>query len=129
MSFSSEVKKEICTIELFDRELLKAELYGMLLFGRTFRENSIVFTTENQYVSKRITTLLENLYMPIIEKHTTLRTKTNENRLFKISVVGDDDCMRIFDDFGHSNSQVTLRVNRANISGDEPARAFVRGAF
>lgn len=48
MSFSSEVKKEICTIELFDRELLKAELYGMLLFGRTFRENSIVFTTENQ---------------------------------------------------------------------------------
>lgn len=129
MSFSSEVKKEICTIELFDRELLKAELYGMLLFGRTFRENSIVFTTENQYVSKRITTLLENLYMPIIEKHTTLRTKTNENRLFKISVVGDDDCMRIFDDFGHSNSQVTLRVNRANISGDESARAFVRGAF
>ena len=34
MSFSSDVKKEICSVEQFDREALKAELYGMLLFSR-----------------------------------------------------------------------------------------------
>lgn len=36
MSFSSDVKKEICSVEQFDREALKAELYGMLLFSRNF---------------------------------------------------------------------------------------------
>ena len=29
MSFSSDVKKEICSVEQFDRESLKAELYGI----------------------------------------------------------------------------------------------------
>ena len=36
---------------------------------------------------------------------------------------------RIFSDFGHSVSQVTLRVNRANVPGEEFSSAFVRGVF
>ena len=47
MSFSSQLKKELCANEILDREMLKAELYGMLLFGKTFAEDKIVFTTEN----------------------------------------------------------------------------------
>ena len=43
MSFSSDVKKEICSVEQFDREALKAELYGMLLFSRNFSPNKITF--------------------------------------------------------------------------------------
>ncbi len=129
MSFSSEVKREICSNDVFDRESLKAELYGLLLFGKTFSEGSIIFTTENKYVSKRITMLLQNLYMPIIEKRTALRTKSEQSQLYRISVVGGDDCKRIFDDFGHSRSQVTLRVNRANVSSDELSKSFLRGVF
>lgn len=129
MSFSSDVKKEICCAEIFDKEALKAELYGLLLFGKAFSEDAIVFTTENKYVSKRITMLLQNLYMPIIEKRTALRTKSVESQLYKISILGADDCKRIFDDFGHAKAQVTLRVNRANLSSDELAKAFVKGAF
>ena len=78
MSFSSEIKKELCSAEVFDRELLKAELYGMLLFGKTFSESRIVFKTENTYACKRITFLLQNLYMPIIEKQSALRTKSKD---------------------------------------------------
>ncbi len=129
MSFSSEVKKEICGIEMFDRECLNSELYGLLLFGKSFSQHSILLTTENKYVCKRTALLLQNLYMPILEKQSTLRTRSHEGHLYKLSVVGEDDCARIFDEFGHSPSQVTLRVNRANLSGDESAKAFVRGVF
>ena len=44
MSFSSDVKKEICSVEQFDREALKAELYGMLLFSRNFSPNKITLS-------------------------------------------------------------------------------------
>ncbi len=129
MSFSSDIKKELCGVQCFDREALKAELYGILLYGKTFREDSIVFTTENVYSAKRACFLLENLYMPIIERQTALRTRSGEGHLYKIIVVDANDCRRIFNDFGHSRSQVTLRVNRANVSGEEHSAAFVRGVF
>lgn len=129
MSFSSDVKKELCSNEILDRELLRAELYGMLLFGKTFSEDKIVFTTENTYASKRITLLLQNLYMPIIEKQTALRTKSSDSHLYKIVVMDSDDCKRIYNDFGHIKSQITLRVNRANVYSEELSSAFVRGVF
>ena len=129
MSFSSDVKKELCAVGCFDRETLKAELYGFLLFGKTFSADKIVFTTESKYAAKRFSFLLENLYMPIIEKQTALRARSSDSCLYKIAVVDSDECRRIFEDFGHAATQVTLRVNRANVSGDEFSAAFIRGAF
>ncbi|MEE3475278.1 MAG: hypothetical protein VZQ79_08050, partial [Ruminococcus sp.] len=87
MSFSSEVKKELCRTESFDRDVLRAELYGMLLFGKVFRDNQIVFTTESSHAARRITMLLENLFMPIIEKQTALRPKSDEMKLYRISLI------------------------------------------
>ncbi len=129
MSFSSDVKKELCSRDKINKDVLKAELYGMILFGKIFSEDKIVFTTENSDASKRITFLLQNLYMPILEKHAALRTKNNDSHLYKISVIDSDDCKKIFEDFGHSKSQVTLRVNRANVYSDELSSAFLRGVF
>lgn len=76
-----------------------------------------------------MTDLLEELYMPIIEKETTLRVRTTEHHLSKISLINADDCLRIFDDYGHHDNDISLRVNRANISSDELVAAFLRGAF
>ena len=129
MSFSSDVKKEICSVEQFDREALKAELYGMLLFSRNFSPNKITFTTESNYAGNRLIFLLQNLYMPIIEKQSALRTKSSDSHLYKIIVVDGNDCKRIFEDFGHTDGQITLRVNRADLSSEELSQAFLRGVF
>ena len=67
--------------------------------------------------------------MPIIEKETALRVRTTEHHLSKISLINSDDCARIFDDYGHHDNDISLRVNRANISSDELVAAFLRGAF
>lgn len=129
MSFSSDIKKELSLAEVFDRDILKAELYGMLLFGKTFSESKMVFKTENTFACKRITMLLQNLYMPIIEKQTDLRTKNTDKHLHKVIIVDSDECKKIYEDFGHSSTQVTRRVNRANVCSEELARAFIRGVF
>lgn len=129
MSFSSDVKRELCRFESFERDVLCAELYGMLLFGKEFRENQIVFTTESSHAARRIIMLLQNLFMPIIEKQTTLRPKSDESKLYRISLIDSEECRRVFESFGHDRNEVTLRVNRANVSGDEHAAAFVRGVF
>lgn len=129
MSFSSDIKKELCSSQSFDREELRAELYGILLFGKTFSSESIVFTTESSHALKRTVMLLENLYMPIIEKQTALRTKSGSGHLYKMKLIDSGECGRIFEDFGHSEKQVTLRVNRAVIGREELAAAFVRGVF
>lgn len=129
MSFSAEIKKELCSREVYDREQLKAELYGMLLFGKAFRSGKIVFTTESEYACKRVTMLLQNLFMPIIEKQAALRPRSRDSRLFKISLIDSRDCERVLGEFGHSANEVTLRVNRANVSSEELSAAFVRGVF
>ena len=129
MSFSSEVKRELCLRESFDRDTLRAELYGMLLFGKVFRENQIIFTTESIHAGRKLTFLLQNLFMPIIEKQTTLSPKSGETKLYKLLLIDSDECRRVYESFGHSGKEVTLRVNRANVSSEELSAAFVRGVF
>lgn len=129
MSFSSDIKKELSAVQVFDRDTLKAELYGFLLFGKVFRQDSIVFSTESTHALKRASMLLENLYCPIIEKQAALRTKAGHSHLYKLRLIDPEECRRIYDDFGHTVSQVSLRVNRANLWGEEQTAAFIRGVF
>ena len=129
MSFSSDIKQELCRVGNFNRESLRAELYGMLLFGRTFREDKIVFKTESADACRRVTLLLENLYMPIIEKQVSLSRKSSEPKQYRISVPNSSECSRIYHDFGHSKGEVTRRVNRANVFSEELSASFVRGVF
>lgn len=129
VSFSSDIKSELCKLKSSDIELLKAELYGILLYGKIFSGDKIVFKTENPAACIRTAELLQTLYMPIIERQSDLRAKNSSRHLYKVIVVDSDDCKRIFEDFGHTNSQITLRVNRANVYSDELAAAFIRGVF
>ena len=129
MSFSSDIKKELCCIEISETEMLKAELYGMLLFGKDFSDSKIVFKTENPDACRRIIYILQQLYMPIIEKQSELRTKNTDRHLYKVIIIDSDECRKIYEDFGHSKMQITRRVNRANLSSEELSSAFIRGVF
>ncbi len=129
MSFSSEIKTELCALKSSDEEILKAELYGILLYGKTFSADKIVFKTENPAACIRTAELLQTLYMPIVEQQSGLRVKNSDRHLYKVIVVDSDECKKIYEDFGHTASQITLRVNRANVYSDELSAAFVRGVF
>ena len=54
MSFSSEIKRELCGVE-FKRECcLRAECYGAWLFSKCFTMKENAFVTENGAVARRM---------------------------------------------------------------------------
>lgn len=135
MSFSSDVKRELCSIEIsagdsLGMERTLAECYGMLLYGKKFSFSEISLSTESRCTAGKFVNFLTGLFSPppIIDTIRSLKTKTDEIRLYTVKVVNSDDCMRIFERFGHDKTQINLRVNMANIE-DETVPDFLRGVF
>lgn len=129
MSFSFDVKKELCNIPFGEKEQMYAECYGMLLFAKRFSPREIVLKTENLYVASRFKHLLSILFNPIIEKVSTLKFKSTDTMLHKVSVISSDDCQRIYEYFGHTFKDINLRINRANLENDSLYSSFLRGVF
>ncbi len=129
MSFSNEVKKELCKINNKIPEIDRAETYGMLLFCHPFSAKEIRFRTENECAAKRFSQFTAEITQSSVETVSTLTARKNNASIYKSGVVSPDDCKRIFDMFGHEDNCSSLRVNMANIEFEPCAAAFLRGAF
>ncbi len=129
MSFSSDVKKELCSITNKDYAELYGECYGMLLFARRFTLREILFKTENFYAASRFENFIMELFHPIIEKKSSLKIKNSNTMLYKVSIVSSDECKNIYENFGHTKRDVKLMINRANIDSENSYSSFLRGVF
>ena len=129
MSFSFDVKKELCNITLENKNQMYAECYGMLLFAKKFSAIDIVLKTENIYVADRFSYLLSELFGVIIEKKSSLKSKTAKTQIHKVQVLCQDDCKKIFEHFGHQTKDINLRINRGNLENENLYADFLRGAF
>lgn len=129
MSFSKKTKEELCRAEFISDEQKQAAAYGMLLFSRLFSASAINFTTESRHTAMLYSETISSMTSSIIELSVKLTRRGGENRLFTLSVPDVNDCRKIFDIFGHSVSSPSLRINRANIDGDECLAYFLRGVF
>ncbi len=129
MSFSTETKHEICRKLSTRVSLQYSELYAMLLLGREFGPNSIVFKTENEHTFSHFIFLTEKLFKAKCEVVAPLKGASGRNRTYTVTVISPEKCRKIFEHYGHDERDVTLRVNRANIDDEEEQRAFIRGAF
>lgn len=129
MSFASLVKKELCSSTASNVSGLRAELYGMMLFSKKFSDERITFKTENKYTVNRYISLASNLFTPLIEKTSALACGKNSSRLYTVNFIDENDCRRIFEDYGHSKSSISLRINWANIDEEELLPYFLRGVF
>lgn len=126
MSFATDTKKELCCDVSTDVDVLRAELYAMIILSRYFTSEKIVFKTENKQTANRFMSLCTMLFSPIIERTEPL---TNKSKTYTVKIIDSSDCKRIFEFFGHDDRDINLRVNRANIPDANCERAFVRGAF
>jgi len=129
MSFSTDTKQELCK-KLSTRVLLQySELYAMLLLGRSFTADSIVFKTENEHTFSHYLFLMNKLFKPQFEVVAPMRGETGRNKNYTVTLTRPSDCRRIFEHYGHDSRELSLRVNRANIEDEDQHRAFIRGAF
>ncbi|MFY9197720.1 MAG: DNA-binding protein WhiA [Acutalibacteraceae bacterium] len=131
MSFSSSVKKELIDFEnsRIDDEInytqccTHAQQYGLLLFCRGFSVSGINMQTENESIAK--------MYAKTIEQITgqIQPIKCSAAGKYSVSVQGEKKRKKVIEHFGYTGSEITLRINRANLLDECCYSAFLRGAF
>lgn len=124
MSFSGDVKNEICAVTETVEDCCKiAECYGALIMGKSFSSREIKFSTEYEFVARHVCDLLtECLGEKICE------IKQNKTK-FQFIIKNKKDIEKVLYFFGHEPNQLNLRINRANIMNECCYPAFMRGVF
>lgn len=122
MTFSSQIKKELCSIVNINQCCFHAQVYGLVLFAH-FNNFMFSMTTENKDVF--------NLYCNCLKNYLKCKIEVNDLGTRKLTAYCEDEesKKRAFDKFGHSLNETTLRINHANFDNICCVGAFLRGAF
>lgn len=122
MSFSSDVKSEIAKTENLSSCCLHAQVYGLVLFAH-FSKYNFSITTENNDVFE--------LYLSYLREYCGVEPTISDSGTKKMTAYlkSDSEKEKVFEKFGHSLKEATLRINRANIADECCPGAFLRGVF
>ena len=101
MSFSSNVKQELCRLPINRKLEAAAELYGILLYCNAFTADLVRITTESRDLAERLPRLMKKVFG------------------FSFDQEPEESAGR----------DVTLHVNYGMLEEDEERLAFLRGAF
>ena len=128
MSFSTDIKEELCELQTASACCKKAEALGMLIFGRAFSLSEMTFMTELNCVALHYCNLIEELtgVKPVISY-----SKAGNH---KVRIDTKEDRQKILDFFGYTGKEISLSINFANFENTDEEEnccysAFVRGAF
>ncbi len=123
MSFSSNVKQELCETMSTSACCRLAETYGMLELAHAFTAEAVSIQTEHRAVAARYAALTaETVGMPAFPVLET-------GGLYAVSVEPEELRQKLLVRFGHAGGELSLRINRANFECDDCLSAYVRGAF
>lgn len=123
MSFSSEVKSELLSVEIEKDCCLHAFCYGFLLCSRSFSFREISILTEHKEIAEKYTDTISKVcdVQPDIIK--------SDAGKYRIEIKKAEDRAKIMSKFGYDAKSRTMRINYANIADDCCKSAFLRGAF
>lgn len=120
MTFSYRLKKELCEIRPFNRELQYAQLSGLLMFCKEFESNIVLFSTEYFEIAEYFTKLIKYIF------------KYNAN-ISKAPKLSNVDAVVYTVSITESNIVDKLNEMVDNISdfinSTEAVSAYIRGAF
>ena len=123
MSFSSEVKNELCKVKTPACCRL-AECLGLLLFGRVFSLHKILFYSESEAVANRLCTHLEKCFAVTAQPQKAAAVREG----YTVTVNNPGSCQKIFKAYGFTPNGVTALPPQI-LNKDCCVSAFVRGAF
>lgn len=124
MSFSSDVKKELCSIECDKDCCQRAEAYGMLYFGRAFGIDDISLMTDYDFVAERYKNAIRFLVRTEPEEIISKSGKIT------VSVNNINDRIDLLNELGYTGKERSMRLLTSNIENDECCfGAFLRGVF
>ena len=125
MSFSSEVKNELCRIPLVKDCCACAEMYGVLLCCNTFTPQEIRIITECEPFAQRLPKLLDRAFGIAFD-----RLPSEEEQKFIFQITESEKLRRIVNAFGYDPCQSpVLHINFGLLEEDCCRSAFLRGIF
>lgn len=125
MSFTSDIKSELCKIETPTCCKI-SECYGILLFGRAFSKESISLATENEEVVERLSYLLRHCY----SVQPDISGGGNKRDFFTVSVGNEKKREEILNSLGYFGfKDGDDIIKHQNIEEACCKSSFLRGAF
>lgn len=123
MSFSAEIKYELCRAPATRQCCMLAEAYGALLLGTVFSHREIRLTTGNPAVAER-------LFMLISRAFSVDAPPEKNGRKYTLEITGERGLRRILTALGYDYKlNVSYQLNRNMVEEDCCAAAFLRGIF
>lgn len=125
MSFSAEIKRELCKTALNRKCCAQAEAYGVLLYCSSFRQEGIRIVTESDAFAARLPFLFKKAFQLEFDQ---LPPDRPGKRAFLIT--DPAKIMAIGDTYGYDPGEsVALHINFGVLEEDHCRTAFFRGAF
>ena len=127
MSFSSELKKQIASVEVQSDGCNVAEAYAMLIFSRIPEGEKQALRTEQKCVADRAAELFAicfGVYIDIIESQASAKGR----KLYSV-VLPSEYRAEIMERFGLSENEPPTTIERTFITDSYTRDAFLRGAF
>lgn len=124
MSFSSDVKNELCKVPLGAECCVRGEAYGLLLYSSIFAYDGIKIMTENPGVRRRVPALLRRAFGLEVTEEISAGGKA----VFEIREPAA--LRKIFETLGYDYKyHITYPLNRNLVEEDCCRAAFLRGIF
>lgn len=128
MSFSLQVKRALCGLEPPAACCAKAELYGMLLFCQQFSALSVRLQTGSDAVAAHVEQALRAQTGVQLERRSTPHRREGAfTHVLRTATRADARSVLAY--FGHAPSEVSLRLNLANLENECCIWPFLRGVF
>ena len=119
MSFTGEIKTELCDIPFQGDCCVLAEAMGVLLFARQFSLSQLRMQSQNAVVRRRLEALFHRVFgLELLSE--------GDSTLF---INQETNLQKIFQRMGYPYSSAPLHLNRAAVEEDCDKSAFLRGAF
>ena len=123
MSFSSDVKQELCRAPLSRKCCAQAEAYGVLLYCNTFSSGEIRIITESEALAQRLPALFKKAFQITFD-----RLPDGEGK--HIFLITDPEKLAVVQQtFGGEERALALHINFGVLEEACCRIAFLRGAF
>ena len=126
MSFSSNVKAELCKDSLSKKSCAVAEGYGVLLYCNTFSSTEIRIITESRDFAARLPRLFKKAFGITFDQEPA----AHDRGKLQFAILSEDKIAKIFETLQMDlKASLTLHVNFGMLEEEAECMAYLRGAF
>ena len=129
MSFSAEIKQELCNLSSGEGAQRTALCYGMLRFARSCNSQTITLVTEHPGFARFASDLIVEECGVFVDMETKITHRKQAPESCTVTVAGDDQQNKVLEHFPGIHDGVAARIDHRFLQEPGCAAAFLRGVF